>query len=311
MTSSPACVEAPPLWDGPAVSVLGRASRADIRYDPYVHLVVENCLPEAYYQALAAAYPDDDTVVRHNKLFGKRPVRPNQRNDIQAHRAVAQPSPVAPIWQDFIRHHTSQAFWQELVELLGPELRTTHPALERELRRPLATCRADMRLSPAGGDAEISIDCQIGINTPSDTPSSVIGVHVDDPTEIVAMLLYFRRDEDSASGGDLELHRWRHAWQRLFRSRNGVDPEDALPVGTVPYRANTLVLFINSLHALHSVSERSASSCSRRLVNVIVEVDRSVPQGLFPVDLKEPPAPPRPGLRGRLRGRLRRLAGRG
>lgn len=292
------------------VSVLSRTSRAELRYDPYVHLVVENCLPQDVYEALAAAYPQDETIVLHNKLHGKRPVRPNQRNDIQAHRALADPSPVAPIWQEFIRYHTSEAFWQELLALLGPELKTTHPGLERALGKRLEACHASVRQSTSEPAAEISIDCQIGINTPASTPSSVIGVHVDDPTEIVAMLLYFRRNEDDASGGDLQIHRWIHPWRRLFRSRNGVDAQDAELVTSVPYKANTLVLFLNSLHSLHSVSERSPSACSRRLVNVIVEVDRSVPLGLFPVELKDPQPAATPRRRARLLGRLRRLAGR-
>ena len=68
-------------------SVLERASRADIRYDPFVHVVLEDCLPEAYYRDLAASYPTDDTVVAMNKHSG-RVLRPNQRNDILAHRAL-------------------------------------------------------------------------------------------------------------------------------------------------------------------------------------------------------------------------------
>ncbi|MCT0248954.1 hypothetical protein [Synechococcus sp. CS-205] len=40
-------------------SVLERVSRAEIRYDPFVHLVIQNCLPQDYYQKLAASYPSD------------------------------------------------------------------------------------------------------------------------------------------------------------------------------------------------------------------------------------------------------------
>lgn len=284
-------------------SVLARAGRSAIRYDPFVHLVIEDCLPSEIYRALEAAFPDDATVVGLNKHSGRQ-VRSNQRNDILAHRALEDPSPLAPIWQDFIRHHTSQAFYSELIALLGPELRTTHPHLESRLRRPLEACRAGVRFDPESDRGEISMDCQVGINTPTTTPSSVIGVHVDDPTEIVAMMLYLRHPEDTSSGGDLELHRWRHPQDRRFRSRNGVNPEDAEPVTSVPYGANTLVVFINSLDSLHSVSERSIARHSRRLVNLIVEVNRSVPEGLFPVVLKEEPTAAPLQLRQRLRRKL-------
>ena len=41
-------------------SVLRHVSRADIRRDPYPHVVVENCLPPDVYQALALAYPVEE-----------------------------------------------------------------------------------------------------------------------------------------------------------------------------------------------------------------------------------------------------------
>jgi len=37
-------------------SVLRRASRAQIRYDPFVHLVIEDCLPAEYYRELAGIH---------------------------------------------------------------------------------------------------------------------------------------------------------------------------------------------------------------------------------------------------------------
>ena len=275
-----------------------------------MHVVIEDCLPAEYHRELAASYPGDDLVVALNKHKG-REVRPNQRNDILAHRALSEPCPVPPIWREFIRHHTSREFYRELIELLGPELRTTHPALERKIGRRLEDCRTGIRFDPETDLGEISIDCQVGINTPTTSPSRVIGVHVDDPTEIVAMLLYFRHDDDTSSGGALQLHRWKHMEDRRFRSRNGVDPEAAELVAAVPYRANTLVLMINSIDSLHSVSERGLAHHSRRLVNVIVEVNRSVPEGLFPVVLLEDPAAAGPEpLRQRLRRKLARGWGR-
>ena len=44
---------------------------------------------------------------------------------------------------------------------------------------------------------------------------------------------------------------------------------------------NTAVIFINSATALHAVSARSPSLVSRRLVNIMGRVPRSIPEGLF------------------------------
>jgi hypothetical protein len=92
--------------------------------------------------------------------------------------------------------------------------------------------------------------------------------------------------------------------KRLFH-REEVDEDDAEYVGSIPYRPNTLVVFINSEHSLHAVSERSVTPHSRRLVNIIGRVYRSVPRGLF-VKRQRTPAP---SAISRLARRLARVFG--
>jgi hypothetical protein len=44
---------------------------------------------------------------------------------------------------------------------------------------------------------------------------------------------------------------------------------------------HTLVIFINSTLSLHAVTPRDRTLLSRRLVNIVGRVHRSVPEGLF------------------------------
>jgi hypothetical protein len=128
--------------------------------------------------------------------------------------------------------------------------------------------------------SQLLLDCHVGINTSSTRTSSVRRVHTDAPDELFAALVYFRREEDSVTGGDLEIYRWKARREPRFVGSE-VDESDTERVYAVPYRANTAVIFINSEHALHALSKRGPSPASRRLVNIMGRFRQALPEGLF------------------------------
>ncbi|HEY6924851.1 MAG TPA: hypothetical protein VI653_15360 [Steroidobacteraceae bacterium] len=260
-------------------SILRSITRADIRHEPYAHVVIENCLPAALYAELAQAFPADETILRLGKSAQDGHARPNSRHDVHAQEILCNPDCFSQSWREFVRYHVSNAFFQEFLNLMGPEIITTYPELERRLGRPLRELRTTVLHGPAA-DSEIALDCHIGINTPSRRRSSVRRVHTDAPDELFAALLYFRPSDDQAAGGELEILRWKPGKDHQFVGSE-VDEADAESVGKVPYEPNTAVIFINSERALHAVSARAPSPVSRRLVNIMGRVPHSVPEGLF------------------------------
>lgn len=283
-----------------AFSVLRNVSRADIRKHPFPHIVVENCLPQDAYNELADTYPGDETILRLSGAAEKYHIRQNHRYDLCAHRALANPSAVGEGWREFVRYHVSREFFREFITLFEPDLQQTYPELESRFGRKAAEWTTGIRFDPAAGRADIALDCQIGINTPVERMSSTRGVHTDAPDELFAMLLYFRPPNDQVAGGHFEIYRWKRGVPRHFVGRE-VDPRDAEFVGTVEYKPNTLVAFINSGTSLHGVSPRAPSTISRRLVNIIGRVHQSVPEGLFA-------RPQKPGF-GAMHARMRERVG--
>jgi len=261
-------------------SILRGVTRADIRHEPYAHVVVENCLPAPLYEELARSFPSDETVLGLGKSAPDGHARPNSRHDVHAQEILGNPDSFAPSWREFVRYHVSSAFFQEFLGLLGPEIIATHPGLERRLGRPLRELRTGILGALEKDDSDIALDCHIGINTPSRNRSSVRRVHTDAPDELFAGLFYFRAPDDQAVGGDLEIFRWKRDKAHLFVGSE-VNESDAEPVHTVAYKPNTAVIFINSTMALHAVSARDPSPVSRRLVNVMGRVPHSIPEGLF------------------------------
>jgi hypothetical protein len=261
-------------------SILRGITRADIRHDPYAHVVVEDCLPAPLYAELAQTFPADETILRLGKSAKDGRTRPNSRHDVHAQEILYNPDCFSPGWREFVRYHVSDVFFQEFLGLMGPEIIATYPELERRLGRPLRELRTAILGAPEANDGEIALDCHIGINTPSRHRSSVRRVHTDAPDELFAALFYFRPADDRTVGGDLEIFRWKRNKAHLFVGSE-VDEFDAEPVHTVAYKPNTAVIFINSATALHAVSVRNPSPVSRRLVNIMGRVPHSIPEGLF------------------------------
>jgi hypothetical protein len=269
-------------------SILRNITRAEIRHEPYVHVVVENCLPAHLYAGLAASYPSDETILRLGKSAPDGRPPPNSRHDVGALRILQNADCFSRDWLEFVRYHVSQQFFQDVLRLLGPELALVHPKLERRLGRPLDELTTGVRYDPQATDRDIALDCHIGINTPSPRRSSVRRVHADAPDELFAALFYFRAGDEATRGGDLQIHRWKRDKPQRFVGAE-VDEQDAELVYTVPCRPNTAVLFVNSQSSLHAVSSRDPSTLSRRLVNVMGRVHQSVPEGLFVKPQKSDP----------------------
>lgn len=289
-------------------SVLRNVSRADIRRDPFPHIVIEDCLPPDIYNELARAYPSDASILQLSGAAAKYYIRQNHRYDLCAHRALENPQAVGRTWREFIQYHVSGGFFREFLALLGPDLQQTYPGLERRFGRKAQEWTTGIRFDPAARNVDIALDCQIGINTPAERMSSTRSVHTDAPDELFAMLLYFRPAADCIAGGNFEIYRWKPGVTRRFVGRE-VDSRDAEIFGTIEYKPNTLVAFINSDVSLHGVSPRAPSHISRRLVNIVGRVRQSVPEGLFATPQKPGFGPMRARMRERIGDRLNRRPG--
>ena len=265
-------------------SILENVTRNDLSYEPYPHVIIDECLPRSYFEALAATYPSNETILEYCRthpfrkfVFVDGEARPNDRYDISAFQALERPGHLSPIWLDFIRYHTSPAFFAEVAALFGPEISRTYPFLETSLGRALKDFSAGVRFR---SDCDISLDCQVGINTPATRKSSVRRVHTDAEVELFAALLYFRAPDDDTLGGDLEIFKWRNPRKKRFVGSEADETATEL-VDTIRYKANRLVIFLNTQDSLHAVTPRVPSPHTRKLVNIIGEVDRSFPKGLF------------------------------
>ncbi|CAL6331120.1 unnamed protein product [Bathycoccus prasinos] len=188
---------------------------------------------------------------------------------------------ISDLWIEFVKYHTSQSFFNEVVDIFGYDLERYRRDVPLKMGKSFQTLRTGVRNLKSRNKPDIVLDAQIAMNTPVRRQGTTVrGEHVDHLNEVYAGLLYFRSPDDTSSGGSLEIlecvrgktckkipktdHRSR-SWQVQF------NPKDMRTVAEVPYEKNTLVMFVNGRTSYHRVSKRSQTMFPRRLVNLIGE----------------------------------------
>lgn len=290
------------------LSILQSAKKEHVRLHPFPHIVLPSCLPDSIYRELEESYPSDELICRLDSARRPKPGE-NKRVDISANSFLKNKKTLPSIWLDFVQYHTSRDFFLEVLDLFGEAIHASYPDLEDRIGR-LAELQAGVRFCEKTDTHPLSLDCQVGINTPGSSTSTVIGPHTDSPDELYAGLLYFRREDDAAEGGHLDLYSWVDPHTKIFRDNHKVADYTMLKhEATILSSANTLVMFINTVDSVHGVSPRSPSTVSRRLVNVIGEVYNSVPGGLYKRPQIHGSEPEQPlGLRQRAKAKLKAFA---
>lgn len=245
-----------------SLSILAGATPADVTAEPFAHLVRLGCLETGLFERLSTTMP--------------RPGFP--AGTPQNYLALLNPfaldiwSGLNADWRAFADHHVSGAFYRELVGVLGSAIRRTHPTLEDRIGVSLEDASTIPHHDPAVARdpkiAAIRLGFQFSYNTPVVRESSVREAHIDKRRRLVSALLYMPDRGDDA-GGDLALYRYRHS-RRL--DDVAADLADVEEVRRVAYEPNTLIVFVNSVDAVHGVLPRRPTTIARRYVNLFVDV---------------------------------------
>eukprot|EP00238_Polyblepharides_amylifera_P007491 CAMPEP_0196591518 /NCGR_PEP_ID=MMETSP1081-20130531/69915_1 /TAXON_ID=36882 /ORGANISM="Pyramimonas amylifera, Strain CCMP720" /LENGTH=297 /DNA_ID=CAMNT_0041914903 /DNA_START=110 /DNA_END=1000 /DNA_ORIENTATION=- len=264
------------------MSVLSSGTKNMIKYQPYTHIVVQPALPEDLYTALDMAFPSVREVL-HAAGINNEP-RQNSRHKIQSPQALKlKPGAenLNALWQKFVEYHVSPEFYAEVVALFRSDMVKSQGNVLTNSKgfRGLGVRSVNKNPRPS-----VVLDCQISVNTPTHMKSSVRGAHLDADEEIYGGLLYMRDKDDPSTGGDLNVFECTRKGgcpklkpkvrQIFFRKGLGdtqFDPKDLKIRGTVPYKANTFVLFINSGAAFHAVTPRTITKFPRRFINIVAQ----------------------------------------
>ena len=254
----------------PCPTLLDRADPAAIRTRPFPHLVIEDALPADLYRALASTRLDCTRIIGPPPHASNRRFAWSTRMMLWDERATA-------LWKRFVAVHTGADFVFRVLSLFADHLPDGFPRLSADT--PVGVLERD------GHDAfPILADARLELNTPVTGPaSSVRGAHVDTPNRLYSCLFYMRADGDDSVGGDLELYRYTGPVPDpvdAFQFR----PDQVEAVTTVPYRANTLVIYPNHRFAIHGVTPRQPTEHERAYVFVTAEREQDWFTARGPID---------------------------
>ena len=229
---------------------------------PYPHFVIEDALPQEVYEQLEKEWPTE-------QLLSTEPFDSGICYRLKADEML-KPKKVSNLWKEFTEYHTSMEFYKQMTGVFGDLV----PHVE------------DLTLSPRGWDTghdKIGTDCQTVMHKPINYSSRT--AHIDNPREIYAALLYMPYKEDQSTGGEFQIHETHDTISEV--NKNGgreVKEKAGNIVKTIPYKANTLIVFCNnSTRCVHSVSARKNAVLHRRSVNIIAEFNRAAGRKMFEV----------------------------
>lgn len=243
------------------------AGRAKIERDPYPHVVVEEVLPRALYDRLEAGFPSVESIADR---AGDEPIEANRTYLRPATDALDDPT-LDPTWRALIDANTRPEAFEPARAIWREEIARCHPDLEANFGKPLdafsAARRRGRRDGPDNRRADVVLDCQLGVNTPVRSPGSPRGAHVDRGAKLFTALVYFRDEKDDSEGGEYEMFRLTRG-SFPYRHRKHIPDRYLASARRIPYRANTLVMWLNTPEAVHGVRARSVTPFPRRYVAV-------------------------------------------
>ena len=246
-------------------SLLSKVHKREIFTEPFPHLIIQDPIDDEICLQLISEFPDLETVTKGANYTS------NERFSYSAIDVLGNYQ-ITPLWQEFVKVHTSQLFLEEIINLFTEEILKVYPDFDQKIG-DLAQLKSGIRNIDNFEDKNVLLDAQICVNTPVvATPSSVRGPHVDNANKLFAGLYYLRDPRDTTStGGNLEIHRYKHQNYR-FSKRQFINSEDVEVVKTVNYERNVLVFLLNSEMSLHGVTVRDVTDHTRYFFNLLGEV---------------------------------------
>ena len=240
-------------------SILSKSDPQEVRRSPFAHLVIEQPFKRDLYQQLEDEFPLPERFVNNLPEIDS-----NQAIRIRALDIIDNPE-FSNNWQSFFSYHTSREFWQDIIAVMGDDIRQTHPQLEDRVGARFEDWRVKVRGAP--GEAEVELDALFVVNTPVQRISSVRPAHVDSENEIFAGLFYMKPEGDTTPGGDLALYSFKDG-KNAFGGHYA-DLEDVTEECVVPYGKNRFIAFVNSAKSIHGVTPRPVTENYRRYINFV------------------------------------------
>ncbi|MBI4752205.1 MAG: hypothetical protein HY774_27270 [Acidobacteria bacterium] len=234
------------------MSFLSTLSPSQIVHEPFPHIVVENALPEPLCRQLTQDFPPLNVFTKG------QPYRDNQKLYYHALPALTE-NHLSPSWKSLMADFLHPQTWSEICRLFQPAILNAYPDFESRFGKP-DQLRSGVRLREGFTTCDLLLDSMLLIHTPiTGSPCIERGPHLKLFDTLYLGYLFLRSEDDQAEGGDLEFFSVKPGATVCLNQRKTVDREILKLEKVIPYRVNTLVLFLNTPRSIQGLSARTAS----------------------------------------------------
>jgi hypothetical protein len=239
--------------------IFHRLEQAAVAAAPFPHLILEDALDPELCRALVREMPPLATLTK-----GAAPGS-NHRFTLNSSDVLAGGG-ISETWKEVVCE--GQAFLGGLLKLFAPHIRREYPDFAERFGR-VEDLRAVSRQAGRPRFGCVGLDAQIAVNTPALVAETTVrGPHLDRPDKLFVGLLYLRPDGDRSGGANLEFYEPLDE-RPLYGAQRSLARERVRLLRSVPYRSNTLVLFLNTPRSLHGVSPREQTDHPRYFLNLV------------------------------------------
>lgn len=220
-----------------------KIDQAELRMEPFPHLVIKNFLPDGLYEQALGSWPDDQVFATTNNF---------RRQQVNLRALVESlPDKIRPVWAAVLAlsEVVNRALYKKFANQIALKFVPLFGANWRDFARNYSTSFRQAHLAHYSGQAGL-------------------GPHVDSVRLMVNSFLYV--SENSAPEVDLGTV--------LYRSFGFMTPENnnKLPASVtqrllapdtiVPYQANCMLSFVNTPYSFHGVQDFDIGARKRRII---------------------------------------------
>lgn len=235
-------------------SVLQNKSKIKYADKPFPYLIIDDALPADLYYKLNKDFPSCEKILGDSNY---------KQNMVYRYNAVQslKDKEISSDWKNFINFHLSYNFLEDFYNVFGGSIEKFYPNSKSKLpnKNNIGIRNID--------NSYFQLDCQFVVNTPVEIKSSVLWPHLDAPNKFFAALLYMRTHEDDSTGGNLTINSFDN--KPIFIEKTRVLKKGYNLLEEIEYKANRLVMFLNSPFSIHGVTERNPTKHYRRYINIV------------------------------------------
>ena len=233
------------------MSFLEKISPDQVREHPFPHVVMENVLDQVLCDQLVAQFPVQQIISQWPAATTKYYLNVGQSE---------RDSQVSPLWKRELLDLVQPEVWRNLVRIFGDSLLREYPDFE-ERYGALSGFRVGNRREEDFSNKDVLLDSKAVIHTPaSGAPEIERPPHLKRFSTVFLAYVLLRAHDDNSKGADFDFYSIAPGKRIRLGPRRTMRPERLKLEMQVPYRNNTLVMFLNTPRSFQGVAARSSST---------------------------------------------------